>query len=61
VGLTWFSRRTGTVLVAEGESAAELKMLVSLGVPYGQGFHLGRPGPLPSQRNPGEAGATGAR
>ena len=49
--MTWFARQTGTVLVAEGvETAAELEMLVALGVPYGQGFHLGRPGPLPPLR-----------
>lgn len=46
--MTWFARRTDTVLVAEGiETALELDMLVSLGVRHGQGYHLGRPGRLP--------------
>lgn len=46
--MTWFANRTGAVLIAEGiETAAELDMLVSLGVRHGQGFHLGRPGRLP--------------
>lgn len=45
--MTWFARRTGTTLVAEGiETQAELDMLISLGVRYGQGYHLRRPGPL---------------
>ena len=33
-------------LVAEGiETEAQARELVGLGVPFGQGFHLGRPGP----------------
>jgi EAL domain-containing protein (putative c-di-GMP-specific phosphodiesterase class I) len=34
-------------IVAEGiETDAELRTLVDLGVPYGQGYHLAEPGPL---------------
>lgn len=42
-----FGERAGFVIVAEGiETEAELLMLRSLGVELGQGYHLGRPGPL---------------
>ncbi|MEV0397215.1 EAL domain-containing protein [Polymorphospora rubra] len=35
-----------TEIIAEGvENAAEARTLAALGVPYGQGFHLGRPAP----------------
>lgn len=45
--LVQFSRDTGADLIAEGvETAAELDALRSLGVPWGQGYHLGRPRPL---------------
>lgn len=45
--LTWFARRTGATLVAEGvESRDEVGTLRDLGVPYGQGYHLGRPARL---------------
>ena len=45
--MTWFARRTGATLVAEGvESLAEVDVLRDLGVPLGQGFHLGRPAVL---------------
>ncbi|GAB2627740.1 hypothetical protein Aab01nite_81390 [Paractinoplanes abujensis] len=45
--LTDFARRTGVDLIAEGiETAAELDRLTDLGVTYGQGYHLGRPGRL---------------
>ncbi|GAB4370788.1 MAG: hypothetical protein Kow0062_05790 [Acidobacteriota bacterium] len=37
----------GAASIAEGiETEEELRALVALGVPFGQGFHLGRPGPL---------------
>lgn len=43
--LVGFGRETGAHVVAEGiETAAELWVLRELGVPYGQGFHLARPG-----------------
>lgn len=46
-GLLAFAQRTGRKLVAEGiETAAELDVLVALGVPYGQGWHLGMPEPI---------------
>lgn len=43
-----FGTEMGTTIVAEGiETRAELEALRSLGVRYGQGYHLGRPGELP--------------
>jgi EAL domain-containing protein (putative c-di-GMP-specific phosphodiesterase class I)/putative methionine-R-sulfoxide reductase with GAF domain len=42
-----FSKEVGAEVVAEGiETAAELGVLVDLGIGYGQGFHLARPGSL---------------
>jgi EAL domain-containing protein (putative c-di-GMP-specific phosphodiesterase class I) len=39
--------RTGALVVAEGiEAAAQLAQLSSLGIEAGQGFFIGRPGPL---------------
>jgi EAL domain-containing protein (putative c-di-GMP-specific phosphodiesterase class I)/DNA-binding NarL/FixJ family response regulator len=46
--LTSFADEIGTEVVAEGiETEAELETLRALGVPSGQGFLLGRPGPIP--------------
>jgi EAL domain-containing protein (putative c-di-GMP-specific phosphodiesterase class I) len=46
--LLTFARCTSASIVAEGiETAEELAMLKQLGVPYGQGYFLGRPGRLP--------------
>jgi EAL domain-containing protein (putative c-di-GMP-specific phosphodiesterase class I)/putative methionine-R-sulfoxide reductase with GAF domain len=46
--LLTFARGTSASIVAEGiETAEELAMLKQLGVPYGQGYFLGRPGRLP--------------
>ena len=46
--LVTFAADTSAILVAEGiETADELATLRALGVPYGQGYHLARPGPLP--------------
>ncbi|HET9672839.1 MAG TPA: EAL domain-containing protein [Actinomycetota bacterium] len=46
--LVAFSHDVGIEVVAEGiETQADLEVLRSLSVPFGQGFHLGRPGPLP--------------
>lgn len=51
--LVTFADEIGAVVVAEGiETEAELATLRSLAVPWGQGYHLGRPGPLPE---PGSA------
>jgi EAL domain-containing protein (putative c-di-GMP-specific phosphodiesterase class I) len=48
-----FCADIGASLIAEGiESAEELAILVRLGVPCGQGFHLGRPQPLPLPNAP---------
>jgi EAL domain-containing protein (putative c-di-GMP-specific phosphodiesterase class I) len=47
--LVSFAAEADAVLVAEGiETETELKTLRSLGVGFGQGFLLARPGPLPS-------------
>ena len=46
-GLRHFAGRAGCQVIAEGiEEEAELAMLLELEVPFGQGFLLGRPGPL---------------
>jgi EAL domain-containing protein (putative c-di-GMP-specific phosphodiesterase class I) len=46
--LITFAGEVGATIVAEGiETRFELDTLVALGVRYGQGFHLGRPGALP--------------
>lgn len=43
-----FAAKSGADLIAEGiETAAEASMLKEIGVRYGQGFHFGRPAPLP--------------
>lgn len=43
-----FANETGMAIVAEGiETKPELETLLELGVPFGQGFYLARPGPLP--------------
>jgi EAL domain-containing protein (putative c-di-GMP-specific phosphodiesterase class I) len=48
--LVGFGEEIGAVIVAEGiETAAEFRTLLSLGIQYGQGFHIARPtnDPLP--------------
>jgi len=41
--------KLGVPLIAEGiEQEEELAALVRMGIPYAQGYHLGRPGPFPS-------------
>lgn len=43
-----FATETGATILAEGiETESELQTLRALGVRHGQGWHLGRPGPLP--------------
>jgi EAL domain-containing protein (putative c-di-GMP-specific phosphodiesterase class I) len=50
--LVTFARDIGSTIVAEGiETPAELATLVELGVPWGQGFYLGRPDRLANQRS----------
>jgi EAL domain-containing protein (putative c-di-GMP-specific phosphodiesterase class I) len=45
--LVAFGKEVGAEVVAEGiETAAELGVLIDLGIGYGQGFHLARPGSL---------------
>jgi EAL domain-containing protein (putative c-di-GMP-specific phosphodiesterase class I)/DNA-binding NarL/FixJ family response regulator len=47
-GLISFAEHIDATIVAEGiEQEAQVEMLTSLGVGYGQGFFLARPGPLP--------------
>lgn len=42
--LTWYATSTASTVVAEGiEMQEDLDVLRSLGVPFGQGYHLGRP------------------
>ena len=44
--LTTFAAESGATIVAEGiETSAELSVLQTLGVKFGQGFYLGRPAP----------------
>jgi EAL domain-containing protein (putative c-di-GMP-specific phosphodiesterase class I)/AmiR/NasT family two-component response regulator len=46
--LVLFTAEIGAILIAEGvETASELQALEQLGVQYAQGYHLGRPSPLP--------------
>jgi EAL domain-containing protein (putative c-di-GMP-specific phosphodiesterase class I) len=43
-----FGDQMGVQIVAEGiETTEELEILRGLGARYGQGYYLGRPGPLP--------------
>ena len=50
--LVGFADEVGIAVIAEGiESARDLEALRTLQVPYGQGFHLGRPGPIPESQN----------
>lgn len=45
-----FAVEMGVDVVAEGiETAPQLEVVVALGAPYAQGFHLGRPRPLGEQ------------
>jgi EAL domain-containing protein (putative c-di-GMP-specific phosphodiesterase class I)/AmiR/NasT family two-component response regulator len=47
VSLVQFARETDAVVIAEGiETASELATLRDLAVPWGQGFHIGKPGPI---------------
>jgi EAL domain-containing protein (putative c-di-GMP-specific phosphodiesterase class I) len=44
-GMAHFARNSGSELIAEGiETEEELRQLIVLGVPYGQGYLLGKPG-----------------
>jgi EAL domain-containing protein (putative c-di-GMP-specific phosphodiesterase class I)/CheY-like chemotaxis protein len=48
MSLILFGEKIGAVVVAEGiERAAQVEMLTSLGVRYGQGYFFARPSPLP--------------
>jgi EAL domain-containing protein (putative c-di-GMP-specific phosphodiesterase class I) len=51
--LVSFAQQLDSVVVAEGiETEAELNALREIGFGFGQGYHLGRPGPLPLAGNP---------
>ena len=46
--LVSFAGEVGVGVIAEGiETEAELEALRAIGVPYAQGFYLGKPGPIP--------------
>lgn len=50
--LATFGAETGAAVVAEGiENEEELRALKELGIAYGQGYHLGRPGPVSAITN----------
>ena len=52
--------RTGALVIAEGvEHGSQLVQLRALGIQAGQGYHLGRPGPLAGQGSPAEPLADG--
>lgn len=52
-----FGSEISAEIVAEGiETVAELETLRALGVPYGQGYYLGRPQPPARLVGPGRAG-----
>ena len=57
--LVGFASELGSTVVAEGvERSSELTVLRDLGVEHGQGYLLGRPGPMPPWGNgPGETTA----
>jgi EAL domain-containing protein (putative c-di-GMP-specific phosphodiesterase class I) len=47
VSLVQFAKETDAVVIAEGiETPSELATLRDLAVPWGQGFHIGKPGPI---------------
>ena len=46
--LVSFATKVGATLVAEGlETRKQLDSAAAIGIRYGQGYHLGRPAPLP--------------
>jgi PAS domain S-box-containing protein len=48
-GMLGVASQIGGKVIAEGvETQDELRVLMDLGVEWAQGYHLGRPGPLPS-------------
>jgi EAL domain-containing protein (putative c-di-GMP-specific phosphodiesterase class I)/DNA-binding NarL/FixJ family response regulator len=50
--LVAFADECGIAVIAEGiENTGDFDTLRALHVPYGQGFHLGRPGPIPEAQN----------
>lgn len=56
--LVQFAQETNATVIAEGiETAAEFETLRSLGAPWGQGFHIGRPEPfgVPARPGPSES------
>ncbi|MBV7534569.1 GGDEF domain-containing protein [Duganella sp. sic0402] len=56
------AEKSNTRVIAEGiETQAELLVLRDVGVAYGQGYHLGRPQPLPARTAPAEVVKTLSR
>lgn len=57
--LVGFAHQAGAEVVAEGiETEAELAAVRALGIDYGQGFYLGRPGSVASALQAGSVGPT---
>jgi EAL domain-containing protein (putative c-di-GMP-specific phosphodiesterase class I) len=53
VAFTQLALNLGWTVIAEGiEREEELEVCTEIGIPYGQGYLLGRPGPLVGQRGP---------
>ncbi|MBA3876507.1 MAG: response regulator receiver protein [Anaerolinea sp.] len=62
IALVSFAREMGLSIVAEGiETAAELETLRALHVRFGQGYFLGKPGPLPARAGRARSRAVGTR
>jgi EAL domain-containing protein (putative c-di-GMP-specific phosphodiesterase class I) len=60
--LVGFGQAINASVLAEGvETAEELEAATSLGLHYGQGYYLGRPGPMPSPVRGFGAGERGSR
>jgi EAL domain-containing protein (putative c-di-GMP-specific phosphodiesterase class I) len=54
VGLRHFARSVGARIIAEGiETAAEVEVLLALGLTLGQGYVLGRPMPAAESESNG--------
>lgn len=60
--LITFAREIGASIIAEGvETPDELRTLREIGIAWAQGYHLGRPGPLPLPSSPSRPSPTRRR
>lgn len=60
--LVAFGQEVGAEIIAEGiERAEQAEALRSLGIVFGQGYHLGRPAPLPRATHPSDPQQEGGR